>query len=355
MGDEYGNPTMANLKAIPGLIDDAVRNAANGMTLGYGDKIAAFMDAHNPWGSSDYAANLAAERAASQATMDRAGPIAGNVEQMAGTLLPGGAIAKGVGAAVKGVPLIGSALGQGGLTGASSAAGSAAGNDQDVGTGALYGAGAGDGRWPSWLGCGEGCWGRREQDCQFRLRQDERRGPDLQRRGQAHGGAGFARSDACTAVAAAQAMGPGATLADTGSATQNLTSRLAAQEPTVAPVIAENLKARAEQLAPRINSVVDQAIGPDFSAPEKLAGLKVATRLNGNAYGPILNSGATVDVTPGAGHDRADPRRSHPGRRRGGPHLGGARQGAKVHRRLEPGGPAHQRGASGAVRDRRHG
>jgi hypothetical protein len=34
-----------------------------------------------------------------------------------------------------------------------------------------------------------------------------------------------------------------------------------------------------EQLAPRINSVVDQAIGPDFGAPEKLAGLKVATRL----------------------------------------------------------------------------
>ena len=29
-----------------------------------------------------------------------------------------------------------------------------------------------------------------------------------------------------------------------------------------------------------------------------MAALKVATRLNGSAYGPILNSGATVDVTP---------------------------------------------------------
>jgi hypothetical protein len=143
MVDEYGNPTMANLKAIPGAIDDAVRNAANGMTLGYGDKIAAFMDAHNPWGSGDYDSNLANERAQSQAAMDRAGPIAGNVEQMAGTLLPGGAIAKGVGAAVKGVPLIGSALGRGALTGAAIGGGTAAGNEQDVGQGALYGAGAG--------------------------------------------------------------------------------------------------------------------------------------------------------------------------------------------------------------------
>jgi len=95
MVDEYGNPTMANLKAIPGAIDDAVRNAANGMTLGYGDKFAAFMDAHNPWGSGDYASNLANERAQSQAAMDRAGPVGSMVEQGLGTMLPGGVIAKG--------------------------------------------------------------------------------------------------------------------------------------------------------------------------------------------------------------------------------------------------------------------
>jgi hypothetical protein len=51
------------------------------------------------------------------------------------------------------------------------------------------------------------------------------------------------------AIDAARNLGSGATLADVGPATQNLTSRLAAQEP-------------------------------------------------GSAYGPILNSGATVDVTP---------------------------------------------------------
>jgi hypothetical protein len=123
-----------------------VRNAANGMTLGYGDKIAAFMDAHNPWGSGDYTSNLAAERANSQASMDRAGPIAGNVEQMAGTLLPGGAIAKGIGAAgaaAEGIPLVGRVLGnglvQGGTTGAAIGGLSAAGNDQDIGKGALIG------------------------------------------------------------------------------------------------------------------------------------------------------------------------------------------------------------------------
>ena len=63
-------------------------------------------------------------------------------------------------------------------------------------------------------------------------------------------------------------------------------------------MIAENLKARAEQFTPRINSRGRHALGPDFSAPTKMAALKVATRLNGSAYGPILNSGATVDVTP---------------------------------------------------------
>jgi hypothetical protein len=100
------------------------------------------------------------------------------------------------------------------------------------------------------------------------------------------------------AIDAAKNLGPGATLADVGPATQNLASRLAAQEPTVAPVIAENLKARAEQFTPRINAAVNDALGPDFNAPTKMAALKVATRLNGSAYGPILNSGATVDVTP---------------------------------------------------------
>ena len=305
MVDEYGNPTMANLKAIPGAIGDAFANARSGATLGFDDKLAALADTYLPaWAShgaassSDYAANLAAERAASQATMDRAGPIAGNVEQMAGTLLPGGAIAKGVGAAVKGVPLIGSALGQGGLTGAIIGGGSAAGNDQDVGTGALYGAGAGTAGVPLGWVAGKVAGGVANKIANSAFDKTNGAGLTSSAADKLSEALASQGQTPAQAVVAAQAMGPGATLADTGSATQNLTSRLAAQEPAVAPVIAENLKARAEQLAPRINSVVDQAIGPDFSAPEKLAGLKVATRLNGSAYGPILNSGATVDVTP---------------------------------------------------------
>src|SRR5580692_5933255 len=42
---------------------------------------------------------------------------------------------------------------------------------------------------------------------------------------------------------------------------------------------------------------------------------------------------------PSAGHDRAGPCRSDPGRRQGRPHLVGARQGAEPCRRLQSGGP----------------
>jgi len=95
-------------------------------------------------GYGDGATNLANERGPSQAAMDRR-PYRGQCRADGGTLLPGGAIARGVGAAVDGVPLIGSALGQGALTSGAIGAGSAAGNDQNVGTGALLGAGLGGG------------------------------------------------------------------------------------------------------------------------------------------------------------------------------------------------------------------
>ena len=101
------------------------------------------------------------------------------------------------------------------------------------------------------------------------------------------------------ALQAARDLGPGATLADTGQATRDMTARLAARDSTVAPTIAGNLGARADQLTPRINSVVDQALGSDFSAPEQINALKVATRLNGQAgYGPVLKAGRVASGLP---------------------------------------------------------
>ena len=101
------------------------------------------------------------------------------------------------------------------------------------------------------------------------------------------------------ALAAAQGLGTGATFADTGQATRDLTARLAAREPNAAPVIAQNLTDRTANLAPRINQAVANLAGPDFNAVDQLAALKAKTAANGNMnYEPVLNSGATIDVRP---------------------------------------------------------
>jgi len=100
------------------------------------------------------------------------------------------------------------------------------------------------------------------------------------------------------AVAAAQAMGKGAVLADAGPGTQSLTAQLATNEPKVAPVIAQNLTDRASNLTPRINDVLDQNFGHDFNAEAQKDALKVQTSRIGQGYDPILNSGATVNLKP---------------------------------------------------------
>jgi len=136
----YANgSTSGNLRMLGQAGEDAMRNIIAGVP--FGEKAGALINSYV--NGSSYADELDKVRAEEQAAAARQGPVASFGEQAVGTLLPGGAIAKGVGAAVKGVPLIGSALGQGGLTGAIIGGGSAAGNDQDVGQGALYGAGAG--------------------------------------------------------------------------------------------------------------------------------------------------------------------------------------------------------------------
>lgn len=117
--------------------DDVARLAANGMTFGYADKIAGLLGGQG----------TEAERARSQAARERAGS-AGTVAEI------GGAIATPMGLAGKGVTLAGR-LGTGAMTGAGGLAArtglmglegagygalTAAGNDQDITTGAGIGA-----------------------------------------------------------------------------------------------------------------------------------------------------------------------------------------------------------------------
>jgi trimeric autotransporter adhesin len=106
--------------------------------------------------------------------------------------------------------------------------------------------------------------------------------------------------DATTAAAKAAAMGPGATLADTGPAARDMTVRLAANYPNDAsPIIAENLTNRAAVIAPRMGTAVDAAAGPDINAVTQLQALKDTTAANAKAaYDPIMNSGATVNGAP---------------------------------------------------------
>jgi hypothetical protein len=139
--------TNPGVPTVEGTANDIARNVANGASLGFADKLAAGGDAM--LGSGDYATNLAAQRAQSQAAMARQG-VAGNAEQIAGMLAPAGAIGKaaaGLGALADGVPLVGRVLGnpfvQAAATGAGVGAGDAAGHDTDLLRGALTGAASG--------------------------------------------------------------------------------------------------------------------------------------------------------------------------------------------------------------------
>jgi hypothetical protein len=86
-----------------------VRNAVDGMTLGYGDKIAAGLDALTGR-SPDYASALDAERAQSAQAMAQSPGGVGTAEQIAGMALPAGAIGRGaalIGDAAGALPFVG--------------------------------------------------------------------------------------------------------------------------------------------------------------------------------------------------------------------------------------------------------
>ncbi|QND57403.1 hypothetical protein [Mesorhizobium huakuii] len=94
-------------------------------------------------------------------------------------------------------------------------------------------------------------------------------------------------------------LGPGAVLADTGPAAQGLAARMATTETDVSPQMAQNLAARADQFAPRINSAVDSAAGPDINAPAQMSALKATTAANGAAnYAKAAANTTPIDVTP---------------------------------------------------------
>ena len=100
------------------------------------------------------------------------------------------------------------------------------------------------------------------------------------------------------ALQEAQRIGPNAVYADTGTAAQQMASKLAARDPNVGPIVSDNLNARNPALESEMGQTVNQAIGPDFNAVDHMVQLKKNTAANGTAYEPILNSGATVDVRP---------------------------------------------------------
>jgi hypothetical protein len=129
-----------------------VRNAVDGMTLGYGNKIAAGLDSLTGR-SPDYASALNAERAHSAQAMAQSPGGVGTAEQILGMALPAGAIGRGaalLGDAASALPFglsrfAASPLVQASGTGAAVGGLNAAGNDQPIAPNAVLGALAGAG------------------------------------------------------------------------------------------------------------------------------------------------------------------------------------------------------------------
>ncbi len=122
--------------------DDIVRQVVDGMTFGYGDKMAAKLDEMT--GSGTYEQNLAQNRAMTNEAGERAG-LAGSAANIAGALLPASkALKYGITAtSIPKVPAIAGAVVDGAAIGGLNAAG----HDQDIMTGAGLGGiagGAGD-------------------------------------------------------------------------------------------------------------------------------------------------------------------------------------------------------------------
>nr|WMC99344.1 hypothetical protein RAR13_11870 [Aminobacter aminovorans] len=148
------NPARAQYDALPEwqkplvAASDTVQLAANGATFGFGDKLAAGMRA--PFTDKSYEEELAAQRGLTQGARNRAGS-AGVAAEIAGGVAAPMALAnkgltlagRGGTAAMTGAKGLGARTALMGAEGAGYGALSAVGNDQDIGTGALVGLGAG--------------------------------------------------------------------------------------------------------------------------------------------------------------------------------------------------------------------
>jgi hypothetical protein len=150
LDDPYANSSLADSAAAIGrTADNAVRNVVDGATLGFGPRIAALGDAATGL-SPDYSTARAAEQAQSAKAMAQSPGGVGTAEQLIGTALPAGAVARAaalVGDAAGAIPYLGriaaSPFAQATATGATVGGVNAAGNGQDPVTGAILGAGAG--------------------------------------------------------------------------------------------------------------------------------------------------------------------------------------------------------------------
>jgi hypothetical protein len=130
--------TSGNLRMLGQAGEDITRNIIAGVP--FADRGGALINSYV--NGDSYADELAKVRADQKAAAARQGPVASTLEEGAGAVLPGGAIAKGAGALVGGVPYVGGLLTDVG-TGAALGGASAAGNDQNIAKGAMLGAGAG--------------------------------------------------------------------------------------------------------------------------------------------------------------------------------------------------------------------
>ena len=150
LDDPYANSSLADSAAAIGwTADNAVRNVVDGATLGFGPRIAALGDAATGL-SPDYSTALAQEQNRSAQAMAQSPGGVGTAEQLLGTALPAGAVARGaalVGDAAGAVPYLGriaaSPFAQATAAGATVGGVNAAGTGQDPVTGAILGAGAG--------------------------------------------------------------------------------------------------------------------------------------------------------------------------------------------------------------------
>jgi hypothetical protein len=150
LDDPYANSSLTDSAAAIGrTADNTVRNVADGATLGFGPRIAAIGDAATGL-APDYSTALAKEQNRSAQAMAQSPGGVGTAEQLLGTALPAGAVAKGaalIGDAAGAVPYLGriaaSPFAQTTATGATVGGVNAAGNGQDPVTGAILGAEAG--------------------------------------------------------------------------------------------------------------------------------------------------------------------------------------------------------------------